>query len=564
MTVLISTLLGGLGLLLIGMTLMTDGLKLAAGNTLRDILALWTNSRIRALCSGFLITGIVQSSSAVTVATIGFANAGMLSLERAVWVIYGSNVGTTMTAWIVALIGFNVNIEAFALPLIGLGALLKLTGAQSKRASLGMSLVGFGLLFLGISVLKSTFASIGNDFSFPAFEQVSLLSVCLYVLLGFILTSIMQSSSAAMVIALSAAEGGLIQLDAAAAVVIGANLGTTTTALIAVFGATSLAKRVAVSHVLFNVVTALVAIILLTPMLWMVALLENLFNLNASPAMSLAVFHSIFNVVGVLLMWPISNSMVAFLARRFTTTEEKESQPQHLDKNVMALPYIAIDSIGLELKRISGLTFSYMLACFDASKEITTPFIIRNLAKAVGSYAAELNRTSLTPFLAEAITSLIESLQEFMFVLELSTEISALQDIHLMSHNTELESEVSKFTRSVQNYLNLLANISLLEIDSEKSNYMQIEANYSQFKKVIMQQASYGNVQIDEMDKLLQYANAAKRASRHLWKAQRRLLSVQESLRRNAAGEVTPSSLPENSTLSLLQENNAILEEKIS
>ena len=144
-----------------------------------------------------------------------------------------------MTAWIVALLGFNVNIEAFALPLIGLGAILKLTGDQSKRASLGLSLVGFGLLFMGISVLKTTFASLGNDFNLPAFEQVSLLTVSLYVLLGLMLTTLMQSSSAALVIALSAAEGGLIQLDAAAAVVIGANLGTTTTALIAVFGATS-------------------------------------------------------------------------------------------------------------------------------------------------------------------------------------------------------------------------------------------------------------------------------------------------------------------------------------
>lgn len=114
MIALFGNLLGGLGLLLIGMSLMTDGLRLAAGNTLRDILALWTNTRVRGLCSGFLITGIVQSSSAVTVATIGFANAGMLSLERAIWVIYGSNVGTTMTAWIVAFIGFKINIEAIA------------------------------------------------------------------------------------------------------------------------------------------------------------------------------------------------------------------------------------------------------------------------------------------------------------------------------------------------------------------------------------------------------------------------------------------------------------------
>ena len=130
-----------------------------------------------------------------------------------------------------------------------------------------------------------------------------------------------------MVIALSAAEGGLIPLNAAAAVVIGANLGTTTTALISVFGATATAKRVAVSHVVFNLVTALVAIIILAPMLWLVNGVESLFNLDASPSVSLAVFHSLFNIIGVLLMWPVSSRMVKFLTKSFTTNEEKESAP---------------------------------------------------------------------------------------------------------------------------------------------------------------------------------------------------------------------------------------------
>src|SRR5690606_31154007 len=133
------------------MSLMTDGLKLASGNALRDMLALWTNNRLRGLFAGFMITGIVQSSGSVTIATIGFTYAGMLTLERAVWVIYGSNVGTTLTAWIVALIGFQLDIDALALPLTSLGALLKFTGSRTWRSSAGTALVGFGLLFLGIS-----------------------------------------------------------------------------------------------------------------------------------------------------------------------------------------------------------------------------------------------------------------------------------------------------------------------------------------------------------------------------------------------------------------------------
>lgn len=560
---LISNLLGGLGLLLIGMSLMTDGLRLAAGNTLRDILALWTNTRVRGLCSGFLITGIVQSSSAVTVATIGFANAGMLSLDRAVWVIYGSNVGTTMTAWIVAFIGFKINIEGFALPLIGIGAILKLTGAQSQRGSFGLSLVGFGLLFLGIGILKTAFENLGNDFSFPVIEQLSILNVFMFVLLGFLLTTVMQSSSAAMVIALSAAQGGLIELNAAAAVVIGANLGTTTTALISVFGATSTAKRVAVSHVIFNLVTAMVAIILLAPMLWLVGGIENVFNLDASPSVSLAVFHSLFNLVGVLLMWPISSRMVNFLSKRFTSNEEKESLPHFLDKNVMALPYIAVDSMGLEVKRISSLTFEYMLGCFGTKRNREAPQVIRNLAKAIGSYASELNRNSLTPYLTEAIQNLIESIQEYLFVLDLSSEISALHELQLNAQNPELKSEASKFTIIIQKHLSLLSNLNLEEVAAETIDYESIEVAYREFKNAIMHQAAAGNIQIDEMDLLLQYANASKRTCRHLWKAQRRLLSVQESLQRNSQGEVTPSSLPEESTLAILKESNVSVDEKL-
>lgn len=561
MFALISNLLGGLGLLLIGMSLMTDGLRLAAGNTLRDILALWTNTRIRGLCSGFLITGIVQSSSAVTVATIGFANAGMLSLERAVWVIYGSNVGTTMTAWIVAFIGFKLNIEGLALPLIGLGAILKLTGAQSKRASFGLSLVGFGLLFLGIGILKTAFENIGNDFSFPVIEQLSIFNVFLFVLLGFFLTTVMQSSSAAMVIALSAAEGGLIELNAAAAVVIGANLGTTTTALISVFGATSTAKRVAVSHVMFNLVTALVAILILAPMLWLVNGVEDVFNLNPSPSVSLAVFHSLFNIIGVLLMWPVSSRMVNFLTKRFTSNEEKESLPHFLDKNVMTLPYIAVDSMGLEVKRISSLTFEYILSCFGSTRNREAPQIIRNLSKAVGNYASELNRTSLTPFLAEVIQNLIESVQEYLFVLDLSNEISALHDIKLNTQNPELKSEASKFTIITQKHLSLLSTMDQADLAAETIDYESIETAYRDFKKTIMQQASIGNIHIDEMDLLLQYANGSKRTCRHLWKAQRRLLSVQQSLQRDDKGDVIPSSQAEESNLASLQENNIMLDE---
>lgn len=559
---LISTLIGGLGLLLIGMSLMTDGLKLAAGNTLRDMLARGTDTRVRGLFSGFMITGIVQASGAVTVATIGFANAGMLSLEKAVWVIYGSNVGTTMTAWIVALIGFQIDMEALALPLIGIGALLKLSGGDSRRASFGLALVGFGLLFLGIGVLKGSFESLGTSFTFPVLEQLGILNILLYAGLGFLLTSAMQSSSASIVIALSAAQGGLIEVNAAAAVVIGANLGTTTTALLSVFGATSTAKRVAMSHVGFNLITAIVALFLLSPMLWLGDLIQQLFNLQASPAMSLAIFHSVFNIVGVLLMWPISSHLVAYLSKRFTTMEDKIAQPQFLDKNVLTLPYLAIDSLSLEVKRVSAMSMDYILSIMDASREVETPGPIRELSKTIAAYAVELNGTSLTPFLAEVLGNLVEAMQEFLFALDLSDEIRDLQDVQKQTGlNTEIRTEALKFTNAVQDFLSRTSR-TMTDSQPTAPNYDDIEIAYRVFKKVIMHQAATGSIPLFQMDSLLQDANATKRCCRHLSKAQRRLLMVQEALQQNAEGEVTPSSVPEATNLAMLQEAKEKLEDK--
>ena len=153
-------LLGGLGMFLLAVTMITDGLKATAGPALREMLSNWTRSPLHGIFSGVAITAIVQSSSAVTVATIGFVNAGIINMRQALGIVYGSNIGTTMTGWLVAIIGFKINVDAFALPMIGLGMILKLTGGENKRASIGLALVGFGLFFIGIDVLKDAFGGL--------------------------------------------------------------------------------------------------------------------------------------------------------------------------------------------------------------------------------------------------------------------------------------------------------------------------------------------------------------------------------------------------------------------
>lgn len=291
-----SAALGGLGLFLLGMWLITEGLRVAAGHSLERLLSSWTSSRLRGLLSGTMLTALVQSSSAVTVAALGFVNTGLLRFERAVWVIFGSNVGTTLTAWLVALVGFKFKIDVMALPLIGVGALLRVFAPVDRYRNLGMALAGFGILFLGIQTLASGFDSLGQQVSLNGQEH----SLLLMVLIGMALTTMMQSSSAAMALVLTALVGGLVGFEDAAAVVIGANVGTTSTALIATLGATSNARRLASAHVLFNVLTGLVALILLSPLLALVGWGASVLSLEHDPASRLALFHTSFNILGIL------------------------------------------------------------------------------------------------------------------------------------------------------------------------------------------------------------------------------------------------------------------------
>ena len=543
MLTLATGLIGGLGLLLIGMMLMTDGLKLAGGGAMRDILALWTRGRLRGLLAGFLVTGLVQSSSVVTVATIGFANAGLLSLERAIWVIFGSNVGTTMTAWIVALVGFQFDIAALALPLVGLGALLKLSGGQNRRAHLGLALVGFGLLFLGIGELKGALDSLGANFTFPAAETLGVGSIALYVLLGVLLTTVTQSSSATIVMALGAAQSDLVPFNAAAAVVIGANLGTTTTSLVAVLGATATAKRVAVSHMFFNLITAVVAVLILNPLLDLARFMIELLALTPSSALVLAVFHSVFNLLGVLLMWPLSKWLVRFLSRRFRSREEKASQPRHLDHTVLALPYLAVDALALEVSRLNGQTVQALQAgCRsddenDAEAAIATA--ARGLAAAIADYAVALNRQELTPFVAAAVADLMECVQQYLLALGIAEELGRYRTPEA-GFSDELQQSLESYLLAIEAHL-VQQDLSRAIEHPNASSMDVVESRYRRLKLQLLDAAAHGQSRLLDLEPLLNRVNQLKRACGEMAKAGERLARVRHSLHRDAEGRVEGS-----------------------
>lgn len=415
----IGMLAGGLGLFLLAVGMITDGLKLAAGNALRDLLGRWTRSPGYGIATGASITALVQSSSAVTVATIGFVNAGLMAMPKALGVIYGANIGTTMTGWLVALIGFNFKAEAFALPLIGVGMLLRLTGGDSRRASVGTALAGFGLFFVGIDILKDAFEGLAAAIELQKLTVQGVPGVFAFLAIGIVMTVLTQASSATIAITLTAVSGGIIGLYAAAAMVIGANVGTTSTAIFAVIGATPNAKRVAAAHVIFNVLTGIVALAIFPGLFFGVQATGQILGLQDTPAMTVALFHTLFNVLGVLLMWPLTNRLAHFLEKRFVSLEEIEARPKYLDKTVAVSPTLALNALALEMTRIAALVRRLVLAALSAEsgvgKRLMSDFsIVKQLCDVVDQFIARLQVASMSGDIPQQLSIVLQTEQHLL------------------------------------------------------------------------------------------------------------------------------------------------------
>lgn len=344
--------LGGLGLLLLGMGMMTDGLKAAAGQALSGMLERSTQTRLRAAFTGFSITALVQSSSAVIVATLGFTNAGMLRLKQAAWVVFGSNLGTTMTAWIVALVGLKIRVELIALPLIGVGMLLKLVLSNKPRAHhVGTALAGFGVLFLGLGILRDAFIDVVDYLPLEQLGATGAWGIVLGVLVGAVLTAMIQSSSAALAIILTASVTGVLTPLLGAALVIGANIGTTATSMLSSIGATTNARRLALIHVIEKVLTALIALILLVPLWWVSQWLAG-GDARGNISTGLALFHTLFNVLGLVLMWFFSGYIIRKVESWIKQPGLTSEKPRYLDDTVLEIPAMGVAAMHSELKRV--------------------------------------------------------------------------------------------------------------------------------------------------------------------------------------------------------------------
>lgn len=342
--------IGGIGLFLVGMMLLSEGLVAFGGSMMKKALARFTGTPATAFISGTVATMLVQSSTATTVTLIGFVSAGLITFVQAIGVLIGASLGNTATGWIVAGLGLKINLGFYTLPLIGVGAMLRLL-TKGRLAHLGIALAGFGLMFVGLNTLQEGMRGLASVFNLAALPSGGYSARFITMLFGLALTAILQSSTAAIATTLTALHTGTINFDQAAALVVGASIGTTLTGALVAIGGTIYAKRTAFAYILFNLISGLFAVILLPVFLVIIAWLAKHVGL-APGAMSLAAFHSLFIGVGVVLFMPFIPSYARLVERLMP--EKGEVTTERLDDSMLSISSVALEASQRALENITS------------------------------------------------------------------------------------------------------------------------------------------------------------------------------------------------------------------
>jgi phosphate:Na+ symporter len=356
-------LLAGLAIFLYGMFLMEDSIKAMSGKAFRKMIRQYTNGRLRSVGSGALVTGILQSSAAVSLMVLAFVGAGVMTMENGIGVIMGSNIGTTCTAWLVAVFGFKLKIESFALPLIAVGGMILIAfGPSSRFFQASRLLLGFGFLFLGLDFMKT---SVENFAQHLDLQRIAAFGPWLYAIVGILLTALMQSSSVSIAIVLTALNSSLITFPMAAAMVIGANIGSTVTVLLGSIGGIPPKKRVSVSHLIFNIVTGVVAFISIQPLSLLVG---HFIDTTTNSVMALALFHTLFNIIGVLIFFPFIGMLSRALIKAFP--DRKEILTVFLGNTPTEVPDAATASLRKEILHLFEECQLYNLRSFKIDEKL--------------------------------------------------------------------------------------------------------------------------------------------------------------------------------------------------
>ncbi|MEP1305246.1 MAG: Na/Pi cotransporter family protein [Balneola sp.] len=445
-------LIGSLGFFIYGMKVMSEGIQKVAGTKMRQILRSMTSNRFKGVLTGFALTALVQSSSATTVLVVSFVNAGLLALVESIGVIMGANIGTTITAWLISIIGFKVKIANYALPIIAIGFPL-LFMSKSKTKSWAEVLIGFALLFIGLSYLKESVPDLKANpeiLEFLAqYTDLGFLSTLLFVGIGTILTVTVQSSSAAMALTLVMANNGWIPFDLAAAMVLGENIGTTITANLAALVANIHAKRAAAAHFIFNIF-GVVWVILLMPFMLDFIDAYMTSNYDASPfndpesiPIALSIFHTVFNVLNTLFLI----GFVGFIAKtviRMIPSKGEDDEEFHLEyigTGMMQTAELSLEEATKETAKFGEIT-SRMSEFLRELIETEKPKRQKKLLKKIKKYEEITDRIDdeLANYLMKVSEGSLsdESTRKVSHLLNISNNLETIGDIYFqMSRDLE-------------------------------------------------------------------------------------------------------------------------------
>ena len=467
------TIFGGLGLFLFGMKIMSEALQKATGERLRDILEKVTNNRFLGVLTGLFITSIIQSSSATTVMVVSFVNASLINLSQSIGIILGANIGTTVTGWIVALLGFKIQIATFALPAIGLGFFLRFF-RNEKFGQWGEVLLGFGLLFLGLDTINVTVKDLRGSqvvLNFMSmFHAQTILSTVMVVLIGTVVTMVVQSSSATMAMTMTLAVNGLIDFPTSCALILGENIGTTVTANIASLGASVAAKRSARVHLLFNVMGVI----------WMIGVFHWLFipfidwlmpgdPYSSSPVIRsgviadhMAAFHTSFNVINTLLFLPLTGFLAKMASRlvpdKKGAGEGEEFHLKYITSILIATPSININQARLETKRMVGIVVDMFDMVLD---------VFKNPQKKLGVVVEEIQKKeNMTDILEKEISEYLVRVSQNNISQEQSYEISNL--LHMVN-------DIERIGDHCENLLKLLRRKYDTKLEFSETAYQEID-----------------------------------------------------------------------------------------
>ena len=447
------TFAGGLGMFLYGMNIMADGLQKGAGNKMKQLMGFLTNNRIVGVLVGALVTAIIQSSSATTVMVVGFVNAGIINLTQAVGVIMGANIGTTVTGWLVSMNewGSFLKPDFFAPVLIAIGAFILMFAKHSGKKTVGEILVGFGVLFVGLSFMSGAIEPYSDSPIFATAFRTLGGNPFLGILTGAVVTAIIQSSSASVGILQTLALNGMVTWNSAVYITLGQNIGTCITALLSSAGANKTAKRAAVIHLLFNMIGAVVFGV----GMFIIFHINPTFASSSIDSVQISIFHTIFNITNTLILFPFANKLVQLSgliirddekekAQLPEVVDEEEDILRHLDKRILESPSFALENADQEILHMARITCQNVENSFKAVMENDEDCVlsvlqeeksIDRLAKKLSKYLVQVSSLSLTE-------------QQHMIVNHLFYTVS---DIERIGDHAENIAELAKY--KIENHI---------------------------------------------------------------------------------------------------------------